>query len=163
MNAPKQPDLETREALVSMKADATDELTLHDGRKVSIGWLRPDTQDKIDRIITEYEAAKKKLGMTDKDKELSEEENAKGNKITRQFYAKAVAAILLNGHYFLLRCYWGIKWRLLYHFGKMDMSDYLLIITDAKKKVQPQESYLAMVSLMDMTTMWTTTISSHPS
>lgn len=155
MNAPKQADIETKAELAGIVSDKEDTITLHDGRKVTIGWLRPDVQDKIDDIITSYEKKKKDLGMTDKDKQLSEGELANGNKVTRQFYAQAVAAILLNGHYFRLKWFWGIKWRLLYHFGKMDMEDYLLIITCAKKKAQPQESYLAMASLMDMTTMWT--------
>lgn len=156
MKAPKQPDLKTRAELAGIIADEAEPITLHDGRKIAIGWLRPDVQDKIDNIITKYELAKKKLGMFDKDKQHTEDELALGNKVTRQFYAQAVSAILLNGHYFLLRYWWWIKWRLLYHFGRMNMSDYLLIITEAKKKAHPQESYLAMVSLMDMTTMWTT-------
>lgn len=154
MKAPKQPSLETRSELAEMMANDTDEITLSTGRKLKIGWIKPFVQDKIDCIITAYEKAKKKLGV--KDDNVPEDVMNKANKITRQFCAQAVAAILLNKHYFLLKLFWTIKWRWMYYFGKEDMSDYLLIITQAKKKAQPQESYWAMVSLMDMTTMWTT-------
>lgn len=154
MKAPKQPTLETRTELADMMANDTEEITLSTGKKLKVGWMKPYVQDKIDIIITAYEKAKKKLGV--KDENVPDEVMNKMNKITRQFYSKAVAAILLNKHYFLLKLLWGLKWRLMYYFGKEDMSDYLLIITQAKKKVQQQESYWAMVSLMDMTTMWTT-------
>lgn len=155
MNAPQQPTTETRKELIDIAADREELLTLSNGKRIKTRYLRPDVQDKLDEIIVDYECAKKKLGVLVENAEKDEALMSKGNKLTRQFYAKSVAAILLNGHYFRLRLFWWLKWRWLYYFGKMTMEDYLLLITDAKKKAQQQESYLAMVSLMDMTTTWT--------
>ena len=152
----KQQD---KEVLMELTNNVSTKVTLHNGKTVNVGWILPITQDKLDGLIVEYEAFKNSL------KPISHEEGQepvysdrdinRGNKRTRQFYAQCVAAILLNS-YWGLKFRWWLKWRLLYNFGKFNGSDYLSIITEAKKKAQEQQYSLAMLLLMDMTTTWTT-------
>lgn len=124
------------------------EIVLSTGKKVRVGFITHNTQDKIDTYIMQYEAFKKTLSD-------SPEDMNKGNQYTRQFYAKCAAAVLLNS-YFGIKLFWWIKWRLMYYFGRYNGEDYLKIISEAKKKATEQEYSLAMVLLMSMTTTWTT-------
>lgn len=150
---PKQATTEAKEELISLINDDKDTINLSNGKKVKIGWIKPDTQDKIDTIITQYDAIKNKLSA--KEDNLTEKELQACNKQTRMFYSKITSAILLN-NFFLLRFFWWIKWRYMYYFSNMNAEDHLIIISEAKKKAQQQEYYLAMALAMDMTTMWTT-------
>ena len=145
----KEATLESKEELVDILSRTNTVLHLQNGKKVKIGYIVGDTQDKLDTLIVKYDAFKKTLKKDD-DNDMN-----KGNKYTRKFYAKCAAAILLNGP-IKMRLFWWIKWRMLYYFGGLTGQDYLTIITEAKKKAQEQEYSLAMVFLMDMTTTWTT-------
>lgn len=155
----KEAQLQDKEELVELVNQEKSSVKLHNGKTVMIGYLTPDTQDKLDYLIVKYEAFKKTLptkpAEEGKEAEYTDEAINKGNKYTRQFYAKCAAAILINS-YFGLRLYWWLKWRLLYYFSKWNGMDYLSVITEAKKKATEQEYSLAMVFLMDMTTTWTT-------
>ena len=143
----KEARLQDKEELVNLLNAEKSEVTLHDGRKVSVGYILGDTQDKIDTLIVRYERFKKNLKETDEDVN-------RGNKETRRFYAKCVSAILIN-NYYGLRLYWWLKWRWMYYFSGWNGTDYLQVITEAKKKATEQEYSLAMLFLMDMTTTWT--------
>ena len=155
----KEATLQDKEALTELMNNISTKVTLHNGKTVKVGFIRGITQDKIDQLIVEYESFKKSLKPVSYDEEekpiYSDKDINRGNKVTRQFYAKCAAAILLNS-YWGLKFFWWIKWRIMYNFGGLSGTDYLSIITEAKKKAQEQEYSLAMVFLMDMTTTWTT-------
>ena len=145
----KEATLEAKEELVDLIDSKKTEIVLSNGRKVKVGYITGNTQDIIDRLIVKYEAFKKSIDIK------SDEALARGNTVTRQFYAKCAAAILINS-YFGNKLFWWLKWRWMYNFGNLNGEDYLKIITEAKKKATEQEYSLAMVFLMDMTTTWTT-------
>lgn len=151
----KEAELRDREELVDLLSQEKTPVQLHNGKVVKVGYLMPDTQDKIDYLIVKYETFKKGLEHTPDGKELTAEAELVGNKYTRRFYAQCAAAILLNS-YWGLKLFWWLKWRLIYHFGGWSGADYLAVITEAKKKATEGEYQLAMVFLMDMTTTWTT-------
>lgn len=155
----KEAELKDREALVGLVNNESGDITLHNGKKVKVGYLLGATQDKIDYLIVKYESFKKSLKpISDeegKDPVLSDEDKYRGNKYTRQFYAKFAAAVLLNS-YWGIRLFWWLKWRLMYYFSDWNGSDYLSLVMEAKKKAQEQEYSLAMLLAMDMTTTWTT-------
>ena len=145
----KEATLEAKDELVDLINSTKSEIKLSNGKSVKVGYIIPETQDLIDKLIVKYEKYKKTL---DKD---SQEDIAEGNKVTRQFYAKCAAAILLN-NFFSINLFWWLKWRKMYYLDNYNGEDYLKIITEAKKKATEQEYSLAMVFLMDMTTTWTT-------
>ena len=156
----KEATLDAKKEQVDLLANQSEEVELSNGKKVRIGWLLGVTQDKIDKLIVDYECYKKslkKVTVVDSKEEVTYEETdiARGNKKTRQFYTKAVAAILIN-NYIGLKLYWWLKWRLLYYFSKWNGQDFINVIAIAKKKAMEGEYRLAMVFLMDMTTTWTT-------
>jgi hypothetical protein len=140
--------LDAKKELVDLMNNQTTSIQLSNGKTVKVGYITGCTQDLIDTLIVKYELFKK--GLSDTEKDISN-----GNKETRRFYAKCVAAILLNS-FFSIKLFWWLKWRMIYFFGKYNGEDYLKIITEAKKKATEQEYSLAMVFLMDMTTTWTT-------
>ena len=144
----KEATLETRKELTDLISQKHTVVQLSNGKRITVGYINGCTQDKIDSLIVEYEVFKKEL--PDDPKEL-----CLGNHVTRQFYAKCAAAILINS-YFGLKLRWWLKWRWLYYFSNYNGEDYLKIITEAKKKAMEQEYLLAMALLMDMTTTWTT-------
>lgn len=150
MKSPKEATLEAKKELVDMISGMETVLTMSTGKKVRVGYILGDTQDKIDSLIVEYELFKKNLKEEGKETDLT-----LGNSVTRRFYAKCAAAILINS-YIGMRLYWWLKWRLLYYFSKFNGDDYLKIVLEAKKKATEQEYSMAMVLLMDMTTTWTT-------
>ena len=154
----KEAEQKDREELVNLLNQKPTKIQLQNGKTVKVGYIKGDTQDKLDTIIVAYEAFKKTLPKKaddGKDPEYTDEALNKGNKYTRQFYAKCVAAILINS-YWGLKLYWWLKWRLIYNFSGLSGMDYLSIISEAKKKAQVPEYSLAMLFLMDMTTTWTT-------
>lgn len=144
----KEATLDTQKELSDLINGKKTKITLSNGKSVSIGYIKGCTQDKIDSIIVDYEVYKKSLTDSPKDINL-------GNQSTRMFYSKCAAAILLNS-YFGIKLLWWLKWRWMYYFSTFNGEDYLKITTEAKKKATEQEYSLAMVFLMDMTTMWTT-------
>lgn len=148
IKAPKQANAETQKDLTDVTADKSNVIVLSSGRKIRIGWMRPDTQDKIDELTVEYERMKKHIDKNDEKQVLI------GNSETRKYYAKTAAAILIN-NYFGLKLRWWIKWRIIHHFWHMNGEDYLLIVSEAKKKATEQEYYLAMALLMNMPQIWT--------
>ena len=146
---PRQADFESQEALIDIELDRKGRIVLSSGRKVKVGWLRPDTQDKIDELFVKYEKLKG---------EVSDKPNKdiiKFNKKTREYYAKNIAAIIIN-NYWGLKLFWWIKWRIIYHYWHINGNDYLAIIQEAKKKATETSYYVAMVFLMTMPDMWTT-------
>lgn len=149
MRAPKQADLESQKTLTSITEDKKDEIILSSGRKVKVGWIRPDTQDKIDDISVQYEVLKKQIDENDK---ISMQ---KANVETRKQYSKIIAAILIN-NYFGLKLFWWAKWRIIHHFWHVNGDDALLIISEAKKKATEQQYFLAMALAMTMPETWTT-------
>lgn len=155
----KEAKLNDREALVELMGGEKTPVKLHNGKTVKIGFIRGDTQDKLDNLIIKYERFKQSLKPVKqeegKEPEYSQEDLNKGNKYTRRFYAKCAAAILINS-FCGMRLYWWLKWRLLYYFAGWNGDDYLNVIMEAKKKATEQQYSLAMVFLMDMTTTWTT-------
>ena len=150
----KEAKLQDKEALTSLVENESSEVTLHNGRKVNVGYLLGVTQDKIDSLTIKYETFKDSLRPKDGGEYTPEDLN-RGNTYTRQFFAQCVAAILLNS-YWGIKLFWWLKWRWIYKYSGWSGDDYLLIITEAKKKAQEQQYSLAMVFLMDMTTTWTT-------
>lgn len=149
MRAPKQATLDAQKELTDIQQDNKTPLVLSSGRKVRVGWIRPDTQDMIDTLTVAYELKKKAVNKDD------ERSVMEGNRETRRFYSKTAAAILIN-NYFGLKLLWWLKWRIIHHFWKMSGEDYLQIVTEAKKKAAEQEYYLAMALLMTMPQIWTT-------
>lgn len=145
---PKKADLKAQQALESVIHDEKSEVVLSSGKKLHIGWLRPDTQDKIDQLYVQYEQAKKNVNQDDP------VSVAKGNTETRKFYAKTAAAFILN-NYIGLKLRWWLKWRVIYHFWRLNGEDYLKIVSEAKKKAMEQPYYLAMAFLMTMPEVWT--------
>ena len=159
MSSTKQANLEAREEVVNLISNTKSIIELHNGKKVKVGYIVGDTQDKIDTLLVEYEKYKKNMQpintpSEDIKAEFDGETLNKANKVTRQLYAKMAAVILLN-HPILNFFFWGIKWRLIYYFSGWNGEDYLHIISEAKKKAMEQEYALTMVLLMDMTTTWT--------
>ena len=154
----KEATLKDKEELVDLISQEKTPVKLHNGKTVKVGYIKGDTQDKIDYLIVKYESFKKTLPKESpedgKEVEYTDDSLYNGNKYTRRFYAKCAAAILIN-NYFGMRLYWWLKWRLIYYFSGWSGLDYLNIITEAKKKATEQEYSLAMVFLMDMTTTWT--------
>lgn len=150
----KEAKLEDKQALMSLVGNEATTIKLHNGKKVKVGYVLGVTQDKIDSLIVKYESFKKSIKPKEGE-EYSAEALNKGNKYTRQFYAKCVAAFLLNS-YWGIKLFWWLKWRWLYYFAGWSGEDYLQVITEAKKKAAEQEYSLGMVFLMDMTTTWTT-------
>ena len=146
--APKQSNLEAQTELENVLHDKSEEVVLSSGRKIKIGWIRPDTQDKIDELYVEYEQQKK---LVKDDDPVSV---ARGNAHTRKFYAKTTAAFIINS-YFGLKLRWWLKWRIIYHFWHVNGDDYLKIVSTAKKKATEQSYYLAMAFLMTMPEVWT--------
>lgn len=144
----KEATLDAKSELIDLMNNQTTSIKLSNGKTVNVGYITGCTQDLIDTLIVKYELFKKGLGNTEKDISI-------GNKETRRFYAKCVAAILLNS-FFGIKLFWWLKWRMIYFFEKYNGEDYLKIITEAKKKATEQEYYMGMAFLMDMTTTWTT-------
>lgn len=143
----KEATLEAKSELVDLMSKQQTSIKLSTGKTVKVGYITGYTQDVLDTLIVKYEKYKKTL--------TSDEDTVKGNTYTRKFYAKCVAAILINS-YFGIKLFWWLKWRYIYYFGKYNGEDYLKIITEAKKKATEQEYYMGMAFLMDMTTTWTT-------
>ncbi len=153
MSVPKQATTEVQKELTDIINDNPTKIVLDNGKTIQLGWLRPDTQDKLNDLVTNYEVFKKSITPQDGEKADPKALN-KGNRATRRFYAQSVAAMLLN-NYWGLRLFWWIKWRWLYYFSDWNAKDYLKVITESKKKAQEPEYFLAMALLMDMTTMTT--------
>ena len=143
----KEATLEAKDELVDLMSNKQTSIKLSNGKTVKVGYITGHTQDILDLLIVKYEKFKKGLSSSDEDIN-------KGNTYTRKFYAKCVAAILINS-YFGNKLFWWLKWRMIYYFGKFNGEDYLKIITEAKKKATEQEYYMGMAFLMDMTTTWT--------
>jgi len=148
MEAPKQADHESQELLQSILENKDTVIMLSSGRKVKIGWLMPDTQDKLDDLIVEHDEIAKQI-------ESGAMPINEGRKKTREFYAKCAAAILLNSHW-SLRLFWGIKWRIIHHYWHISGTDYARIDAEAKKKAAEQSYLTAMAYLMTMSDVWTT-------
>lgn len=144
----KEATLDAKNELVDLISNQSTSIKLSNGKEVKVGYIINHTQDILDFLIVKYEKFKKGLSSSDEDIN-------KGNTYTRQFYAKCVAAILINS-YFGNKLFWWLKWRMIYYFEKYNGEDYLKIITEAKKKATEQEFYMGMAFLMDMTTTWTT-------
>ena len=144
---PKQADLAAQEALVEVTSAKKTVVTLSNGKEVKVGFLLPDTQDKLDELLVEHN----KIANGVKDGKISVYH---GNKKTRQMYAKAVAAILINNHWGL-KLWWWAKWRIIYHYWNIDGEDFVSIIGEAKKKVAEQQFYLGMALMTSMGDIWT--------
>lgn len=144
MSAQKEASLEAQAELQNILHNKATVVSLSTGRKVKIGYLLPDAQDKIDDLIVEHDTIARKV----KSGEVTQEQ---GNKTTRQLYAKVLAAAVLNTP-FSIRLWWGIKWRIIYRYWRLDGTDYLNLIAEIKKKVveQQQPLYLAMALVMTM-------------
>ncbi len=153
MSAPKQATTEVKKELTDIINDNPTKIILDNGKIVKLGWLRPDTQDKLNDLITGYEMFKKSIAPKDGET-MNPKDLNRGNRATRRFYAQSVAAMLLN-NYWELRLFWWAKWRWLYYFSDWNANDYIKVIVESKKKAQEQEYFLAMALLMDMTTMTT--------
>lgn len=148
VEAPKQADHKSQELLQSLVNNEKSEIKLSNGRTVKIGWLMPETQDKIDDLIVQHDTIAKKI----ENKEMSVH---RGNHYTRQFYPKMAAAILINNH-FGLKFFWWLKWRFIYKFWKINGDDYSRIIAEAKKKATEPQYLMAMAFSMTMADIWTT-------
>ncbi len=92
MKSPKQADIESQKALVDVINNNKKIITLTNGKKVKIGYLTFDTQDKIDSLFVDYELKKKSI---DKDDPL---QLKKARKATRKFYAQTIAAAIINNY-----------------------------------------------------------------
>lgn len=148
MSNKKEADHNAQETLQELLNDKPTKLTLSTGKKVRIKWLCPDALDKIDDIIVEHDNVAKKV-------DSGEYDISKGNSITRKYYAKIAAAVLLN-NYFGIKLFWGIKWRIIHHFWHLNGNDYMMIIAESKKKATEQQYYLAMAYSMTMSDIWMT-------
>ena len=142
----KEATLEAKDELVDLINNNQTSIKLSNGKSVKVGYITGHTQDILDLLIVKYEKFKKTL---------SSDDMSNGNTYTRKFYAKCVAAILINS-YLGNKLFWWLKWRIIYYFSNYNGEDYLKIITEAKKKATEQEYYMGMAFLMDMTTTWTT-------
>ena len=154
----KEATLRDKQELMDLVSNRVSEVKLSTGKTVKVGYIVGYTQDVLDDLIVRYETFKKSLKNLTPDKKeptYSEKDINRGNKETRRFYAKCVAAILLNHPFKIMLLHW-IKWRWLYYFGNWNGQDYPNVILEAKKKATEGEYQLAMALLMDMTTTWTT-------
>ncbi len=148
MKSPKQADIESQKALVDVINNNKKIITLTNGKKVKIGYLTFDTQDKIDSLFVDYELKKKSI---DKDDPL---QLKKARKATRKFYAQTIAAAIIN-NYIGLRLFWGIKWRVIYHLWNINGTDFQNIVLEAKKKVAEAQYFLGMALLTSIIDTWT--------
>ena len=53
MSAPKQATTEVKKELTDIINDNQTKIVLDNGKIVKLGWLRPDTQDKLNDLIIE--------------------------------------------------------------------------------------------------------------
>ena len=150
----KEATLQDKEKLVDLVGNDKSEIVIHNGKKLSIGWILGITQDKIDHIIVDYESFKKSIKPKDGE-QYDDNDLINGNKTTRRFYAKIAAAILLNS-YWKIKLLWWLKWRIIYYLQHWTGQDFLNVIIEAKKKAQEPTFSLVMALMMDMTTTWTT-------
>lgn len=144
---PKQATLEVQEMMQEMLGEKETELVLSSGRKVKIGWILSDTQDKLDDLIVEHDKIVKAV-------ESDKISITKANSETRKHYSKAAAAILIN-NYFGLKLFWWAKWRIIHHLWKMSGKDFESIMAVAKKKAAEQPYLMGMAYLMSMADIWT--------
>lgn len=144
---PKQADAKSREELLDLIQNTDTKLVLSTGRVIKVGYVYSDVLDKLDRLALEHDKNVKRI----EEKTLSVTE---GNKRMREYFSKATAAILLQ-KYIPLKLFWWIKWRIIHHYWNLTGSDYMQIISEAKKKVQQQEYYLAMALLTTMNDSFT--------
>lgn len=143
----KQANLEAQDELTSLTSGRITKIPLSNGKVMKIPYILTSAQDKLNRVIVEYEKLKETEGISD---EVLNTE-------TRKFFAKCIAAITTKNYLKLWLVFpYEIHWRYLYYFGNMSGEDCLKVVMEAKKKAQEQEYSLAMALLMDMTTTWTT-------
>lgn len=145
----KKADKELQDAQKTLQEiieNTSTEIVLSTGKKVKVGWICADAQDKIDSIIVHHDTIADKV-------EKNEITLQQGNKYTRQFYAKMAAAVLLNS-YIGIKYFWWLKWRIIHHFWHLNGDDYLKIVTESKKKATEQSYYLAMAFSMTMSDIW---------
>lgn len=142
----KQATHEAQKELQSILNNTPTELTLSTGRKVKIGWLCADAQDKIDDIVVHHDDIAKRV-------ENGTLTLREGNTKTRQYYAKVAAAILQN-RYLSIKLFWWAKWRIIHHFWHLNGDDYLKIIAEGKKKATESEYCVAMAYSMTMSDIW---------
>ena len=147
VKAPKQADIESRKEQQALINREKTELELSTGRKVSIGWMEPPTNDKIDDIIVEHDEISKAV-------ESGSINFATANKSTRQYFAKITAAVLLNGR-LKIKFFWWLKWRIIYYYWGLTGGDHLRIIQEAKKKDQGRWYFAAMALSMTIADTWT--------
>lgn len=148
MNSPKQADIESQKALMDVINNKQCVVTLTNGKKVKVGYLTFDTQDKIDSLFVDYELKKNSI---DKDNPVFLKEARKN---TRKFYAKTIAATIIN-NYVGLRLFWWIKWRIIYHLWNINGEDFQNIVLEAKKKVAEPQYFLGMALLTSIIDTWT--------
>lgn len=148
MKPPKQADNEAQKALTDVINNKKDVITLSNGKKVKVGYLTFDTQDKLDTLFVDYEQKKKAI----------DKENPtllkKARRMTRKFYAQTVAATLIN-NFIGLRLFYWLKWRIIYHFWDINGADFQNIVLETKKKVAEPQYFLGMALLTSIIDTWT--------
>ena len=148
---PKESTLEGQEALQDLVENQAEEYIATNGKRYIVSPIYVYTEDKIDRIYVNY-AKKKKMSLSENSDVVTEGEM---NTETRKYFAKVAAAILLNGHYFLLKFFHWIYWRYLYKHSNLNGYDYLQLISLYKKKEMIQWYSLTMALSMQSVGLWT--------
>jgi len=142
----KQATHDAQKEMQSLIDGIKTDLVLSTGRKIKIGYICADAQDKIDTIVVHHDDIAKRVEKGDIQLQI-------GNKYTRQFYAKIAAAVLLN-NYFGIKLLWWLKWRIIHHFWHLNGDDYLKIMVESKKKATESQYCVAMAYSMTMSDIW---------
>lgn len=125
----EQPDFDLQKKLDELYEATPEEVTFR-GRKRKIGWIKNYAMRKFSHVMASEENIEKR-------------------------HAKLVAIILLNDMWLLKMFYWML-WRWYYYVVEINVVDVLKILDVAKKKVQHEAFYLAIILSTGMTDLMMT-------
>lgn len=123
----------------------TEVLVPRTNKKYKIGWLRPDTTDRISRMILNNEISDE-LAVAPEPKKMAEFMSKK-----IPVAAKMASIIILNSFWKNTFFHW-IHWRWLYYFKQYDFDQLSAIVVAGKKKMDAGGYYVIMAlsaSMMD--------------
>lgn len=124
-----QPDFDLQAKLDELYEATPEEVTFR-GKKVKIGWLKNYTMRRFSHVMAKEENIEKR-------------------------HAKLVAIVLLNNMWLIKPFYW-ILWRWYYYVIDLNVVEVLKVLDVAKKKVQQEPFYLAIILSTGMTDLMMT-------
>jgi hypothetical protein len=124
-----QPDFDLQAKLDELYEATPEEITFR-GRKVKIGWLRNYTMRRFSHVMAKEDNIEKR-------------------------HAKLVAIVLLNNMWLIVPFYWML-WRWYYYIVDLNVVEVLKVLDAAKKKIQQEPFYLAIILSTGMTDLMMT-------